>query len=121
MEEDLDIQLFRVVKNIDFGIQSESEDEEYELSNGELEFVFFNREGKEEEEGEEEVYDVFKLILFFVGESSIDDILFGNVEFEEDEEEEEEDLEEDEEKEEEEEEKVESEDDSEGEDMEDQY
>lgn len=117
MEEDLDIQLFRVVKNIDFGIQSESEDEEYELLNGELEFVFFNRE---EEEGEGEVYDVFKLILFFVGESSIDDILFGNVEFEEDEEEEEEDLEEDEEKEEEEEEKVESEDDSEGEDMEDQ-
>lgn len=79
-----------------------------------MEFVFFNREG--EEEGEGEVYDVFKLILFFVGESSIDDILFGNVEFEEDEEEEEEDLEE---KEEEEEEKVESEDDSEGEDMED--
>lgn len=119
MEEDLDIQLFRVVKNIDFGIQSESEDEEYELLNGELEFVFFNREG--EEEGEGEVYDVFKLILFFVGESSIDDILFGNVEFEEDEEEEEEDLEEGEEKEEEEEgEKVESEDDSEGEDMEDQ-
>lgn len=115
MEEDLDIQLFRVVKNIDFGIQSESEDEEYELLNGELEFVFFNRE----EEGEGEVYDVFKLILFFVGESSIDDILFGNVEFEEDEEEEEEDLEEKEE-EEEEEEKVESEDDSEGEDMEDQ-
>lgn len=118
MEEDLDIQLLRVVKNIDFGIQSESEDEEYELLNGELEFVFFNQEG--EEEGEGEVYDVLKLILFFVGESSIDDILFGNVEFEEDEEEEEEDLEEDEEKEEIEEEKVESEDDSEGEDMEDQ-
>lgn len=120
MEEDLDIQLFRVVKNIDFGIQSESEDEEYELLNGELEFVFFNREG--EEEGEGEVYDVFKLILFFVGESSIDDILFGNVEFEEDEEEEEEEEEDLEEKEEEEveEEKVESEDDSEGEDMEDQ-
>lgn len=117
MEEDLDIQLFRVIKNIDFGIQSESEDEEYELLNGELEFVFFNREG--EEEGEGEVYDVFKLILFFVGESSIDDILFGNVEFE-DEEVEEEDLEKGEEKEEEEEEKVESEDDSEGEDMEDQ-
>eukprot|EP00105_Crassostrea_gigas_P037723 XP_019921871.1 PREDICTED: neurofilament heavy polypeptide isoform X8 [Crassostrea gigas] len=118
MEEDLDIQLPRVAKNTDPGIQSESEDEEHEPSNGELEFVSSNREG--EEEGEGEVYDASKLILPSVGESSTDDTLLGNVELEEDEEEEEEDLEEDEEKEEEEEEKAESEDDSEGEDMEDQ-
>lgn len=119
MEEDLDIQLPRVAKNTDPGIQSESEDEEHEPSNGELEFVSSNREGEEDDEGE--VYDASKLILPSVGESSTDDTLLGNVELEEDEEEEEEDLEEGEEKEEEEEEeKAESEDDSEGEDMEDQ-
>lgn len=117
MEEDLDIQLPRVAKNTDPGIQSESEDEEHEPSNGELEFVSSIQEG--EEEGEGEVYDASKLILPSVGESSTDDTLLGNVELEEDEEEEEEDLEEKEE-EEEEEEKAESEDDSEGEDMEDQ-
>lgn len=117
MEEDLDIQLPRVAKNTDPGIQSESEDEEHEPSNGELEFVSSNREG--EEEGEVEVYDASKLILPSVGESSTDDTLLGNVELE-DEEVEEEDLEKGEEKEEEEEEKAESEDDSEGEDMEDQ-
>lgn len=85
MEEDLDIQLPRVAKNTDPGIQSESEDEEHEPSNGELEFVSSNREG--EEEGEGEVYDASKLILPSVGESSTDDTLLGNVELEEDEEE----------------------------------
>lgn len=110
MEEDLDIQLPRIARNTDPGIQSESEseDEEHEPSNGELEFVSPKREG--EEEGEGEVYDASKLILPSVGESTTDDTLLGNVELEEEEEEEEE-------KEETTEEEAESEDDSEKEEM----